>query len=301
MLSFIKNKLQKIYNSVTSHISYLFSAQQIDDKTLQELETILLSADTGIKTTKKIINHLKEQWKAGFIKGGSDLKKTLEAQLLSILQNTKKPTESSVYVLVGINGSGKTTFASKLAYSLKKQGKRVLLVAADTFRAAATQQLTEWSHKIGVEIVSGQQGQDPAAVVFQGCEKYKREQFDALIIDTAGRLQTKINLMKELEKIKRNISRHLPDQPINTLLTVDAMLGQNSFEQARLFHESTDLQGIVLTKMDGTGKGGIVFAIVQELEIPLIYISYGEHLDALKPFDAQEYVAELLSTTHSSS
>lgn len=283
-----------MYHAVTSQIINLFTSKQIDEKTLQELEAILLGADTGVKTTKKIMSILKEQWKSGIIQEGDDLKKALAHELLALLKDQKPPVITSLYLLVGINGSGKTTFASKLAHSLKKEGKRVLLVAGDTFRAAATQQLTEWAHKVGVEIFVGQQGQDPAAVVFQGCEKYKKEEFDALIIDTAGRLQTKTNLMKELEKIKRTITRCLPDELVTTLLTIDAMLGQNSFGQAQIFHECATLQGIVLTKMDGTGKGGIVFAIAQELGVPVAYLSYGEQPEALKLFDAQEYVSSLL-------
>ena len=196
---------------------------------------------------------------------------------------------------MGINGSGKTTFAGKLAYDLHKQGKKVLLVAADTFRAAAPEQLKQWAIRTGASIINGKEGQDPASVVFTGCEQFKSQGFDALIIDTAGRLQTKTNLMKELEKIHKIISRQLPNYTPCTLLTIDAMLGQNSFEQATLFNESTQLDGIVLTKMDGTGKGGIVFAITQQLGIPVAYIAYGEQPEQLKLFNAQEYVQELLN------
>ena len=300
MFSFIKDTLSKIYTSVTSKVHALFSRESIDQETLNELEQILIQADTGVKTTKKILAALQEKVRSGEIAKGSDLQAALEQELLALL--TQDPTSLSpelrragpIYLLVGINGSGKTTFAGKLAHLHRAQGKRVLLVAADTFRAAATEQLTEWATRTGADILTGQGNQDPAAVVFQGCEKFKKEAYDILIIDTAGRLQTKINLMKELEKIKRVISKQLPDTPITTLLIIDAMLGQNSFEQARLFHESTQLNGIVLSKIDGTGKGGIVFAITQELGIPIAYLSFGEKIDALKPFEPKSFVQDLM-------
>lgn len=293
MFSFIKDTLSKIYTSVTSKVHALFSRESIDQETLNELEQILIQADTGVKTTKKILAVLQEKVRNGEIAKGSDLQKALEQELLALL--TQKPIESTpIYLLVGINGSGKTTFAGKLAHRFNAEGKRVLLVAADTFRAAATQQLEQWAARTGADILTGQGNQDPAAVVFQGCEKFKKDAYDILIIDTAGRLQTKVNLMKELEKIKRVIAKQLPDTPITTLLTIDAMLGQNSFEQARLFHESTQLNGIVLTKIDGTGKGGILFAITQELGIPIAYLSFGEKAEALKPFEPTSFVQDLM-------
>jgi fused signal recognition particle receptor len=294
MFTFLKNQLSKIYAQVTSRISALFSYAPIDAAMLKELKTILISADTGATTTQTILDHLTKQWQSGAIREGADLKKSLQELLCNFLVTPTSFQESSVYLLVGVNGSGKTTCAAKLAHRFSKQGKSVLLVAADTFRAAATEQLQQWSTELKIPIVVGSPQQDPASVVFVGCERYKKEHIDILIIDTAGRLQTKTNLMRELEKVKNNITRHLPDTPITTLLTIDAMLGQNSLEQARLFYESTQVQGIILTKMDGTGKGGIVFAITQELGIPIRYISYGERPDTLRAFDPQEYVASLL-------
>jgi len=294
MFSFIKETLSKIYTSVTSKVHALFSREKIDQETLKELEQILIQADTGVKTTKKILATLQEKVRNGEIAKGSDLQRALEQELLTLLAQQKNLQPTAIYLLVGINGSGKTTFAGKLAHRFNAEGKRVLLVAADTFRAAATQQLEQWATRTNADILIGQGNQDPAAVVFQGCEKFKKDAYDILIIDTAGRLQTKINLMKELEKIKRVISKQLPDTPTTTLLTIDAMLGQNSFEQARLFHESTQLDGIVLTKIDGTGKGGIVFAITQELGIPIAYLSFGEKADALKDFNAAQFVRDLM-------
>jgi len=297
MFSFIKNKLSTIFSQVTSKLGTLFARKKIDEQTLKELELILLTADTGIKTTRFIIKKLQDKFRSGKLQEGEQLKEALKQELLEILRinNFSYNNNSNIFLLVGINGSGKTTFAGKLAYKFAKEGKKVLLVAADTFRAAAPEQLSGWAQKTGATVHIGKPNQDPASVVFTGCEKFKKDNFDILIIDTAGRLQTKTNLMQELEKIKRIAGKHLPDQKITTLLTVDAMLGQNSFEQAKLFHEATNLDGIVLTKMDGTGKGGIVFSIVQELNIPITYITFGEAPDKLKLFDAQEYVQELVN------
>ena len=297
MFNFIKSTLKKIYTSITSKLSGLFGKSNIDDATLSELKVILLSADTGVKTTNHIIEKLKEKHLSGNLSGGADLKKELNALLFDILAKPEAPSlDGRIFILVGINGSGKTTFAGKLAHQYAQQGKKVLLIAADTFRAAAPEQLEQWAQTTGVDIVRGTQNQDPASVVFTGCQKFKNEQYDILIIDTAGRLHTKVNLMNELSKIKRVITKQIPDEQTNTLLTIDSMLGQNSLEQATLFKESTDVNGIVLTKMDGTGKGGIVFAISNELAIPIWYITFGEKLENIKPFEKKQYVDNLLNT-----
>lgn len=293
MFSFFKNQFQKIYQQFTSKIAALF-AKPLDAQTLKELEILLMGADTGVKTTRAIIENLKSQHAQGIITQGADLRVALKKELLAILKALPTPTQSSIYLLVGINGSGKTTTAAKLASLYKNQNKKVLLVAADTFRAAATEQLATWAQKIGVDIITGSENQDPASVVFNGVASFKRGTYDVLIIDTAGRLQTKINLMRELEKVKRVVSSQLPNHNITTLLTIDAMLGQNSYEQAKLFNESTQLTGIVLTKMDGTGKGGIVFGIARELSVPVLYVSYGEQLDHIKLFNQEEYIDQLL-------
>ncbi len=294
MFSGIKQKFQKIYNQFTNKAKELFGYSVIDEQTLNELERLLISADTGVKTTRAIIAQLKKDVASGSIKQGQDLKNALSVQLESVLKPYEED-ETSVYLLVGINGSGKTTCAGKLAHLLQGQGKKVLLVAADTFRAAAQEQLQQWAQKTGAAFESGQQGKDPASVVFTGMERFESGNFDAVIIDTAGRLQTKTNLMRELEKIKRVIERKAPQATLSTFLTIDTMLGQNSLEQARVFHESTKLDSIILTKMDGTGKGGIVFAIAQELNIPISYLSVGESLDDLERFDAQRYVNDILN------
>lgn len=294
MFNFLKNTLGSIYNQFTSKVRSLFSRTSIDTDTLNELEKILIEADTGIDTTRKLIKNLKEEITSGKISQGIELEQALSSQLKELLAQKPYEQNATIYLLVGINGSGKTTFASKLATQFYKQGKKVLFVAGDTFRAAATQQLDVWAKRIGIDIIIGKENQEPASVIFTGCEAFKTGKYDILIIDTAGRLQTKVNLMKELEKIRRIIDKQLPDQKIATLLTIDSMLGQNSLEQAKIFHESTQLDGIILTKMDGTGKGGIVFSINQLLHVPIAYISYGEQPDQMKPFNPNDYVDSLL-------
>lgn len=295
MLGFIKEKLKKVYNQFTTKVATLFSRNTIDQAFFDELTELLICADTGIKTTNKIMDHIKKSVYEKGVTNPQDIKVELEQKLYDILQSQQiDELTPNIILLVGINGSGKTTFAGKLAHKLKSNGKKVLLVAGDTFRAAATEQLAKWGNTIGVDVFIGKENQDPASVVFDGCKKYLEEGYDHIIVDTAGRLQTKVNLMKELTKIRRIIEKKIPEQTIHTWLTIDAMLGQNSFEQAKLFNEATDITGIILTKFDGTGKGGIVFSITDQLKLPIAYVTFGEKLDALKVFDAKEYVHELL-------
>jgi len=296
MFNSIKQAFTRLYTTITSPLQKLFTRSQIDEDTLKELERILLEADTGIVTSSMLIDKMRQAArKEGF--KADDIKTTLARSLRELLaEQVCAPSlyDAPIVLLMGINGSGKTTCASKLAYRAQKAGKKVLLVAADTFRAAATEQLILWAQKLGVDIVVGDGKQDPATVVFRGCKKFSDEGYDQLIIDTAGRLQTHINLMKELEKIRRVIGKQVPQAKICSLLTIDGMLGQNSFEQAKLFHGNTPLDGIIITKMDGTGKGGIIFAIVATLHIPIAYISYGEQVDALMPFNAENYIDTIL-------
>ena len=294
MFSFIKDTLNKVYTQFTSKIHSLFSRTTIDAGTLKELEKLLLEADTGVRATRTILKNLESKLQSGQLTQGEELKDALQAELLEIL----KPFDHApkqIYLLVGINGSGKTTFAGKLAHKKLQEGNKVLLAAGDTFRAAATQQLQQWANKTGAEIITGTQGQDPGSVVFAACKAFQENNVGTLIIDTAGRLQTKTHLMQELAKLKRIITKQVPDATLCTLLTIDAMLGQNSFDQAKIFNEASKVDGIVLTKFDGTGKGGIVFSINDELQIPVAFITFGEQLEQLKPFDAQEYVEQLLS------
>lgn len=309
MFSFLKNKLKKAF-SVFDSIRSFFSRTKLDEQELKALEISLIKADVGVKTARSIIDAVR--------KNGS-LNKTVREIVVEEFRKTlalgcscasrdpacpecfcdsknvsKDAGAAKIYLLVGINGSGKTSLAGKLAHQLKKQNKKMLMVAGDTFRAAATEQLQSWATRAGVEIVVGADQQDPASVIYAGCDQFKAGNYDAMIIDTAGRLQTKIPLMKELEKIKRTIAKQLPNEKVETLLVLDSMLGQNSLEQAQLFNEATPLDGVVLTKMDGTGKGGIVFAISSELSIPIVYISCGEKIDDLEPFNAENFIQQIV-------
>ncbi len=294
MFTFLKNTFQKIFNTVTSKIQTLFSRTTVDTQTIIELEKILIEADAGVTLTKSVISKLQQQAQSRPMTG-HELKKYLHSELSSILHATKPlPNNPTVFLFVGINGSGKTTTIAKLAYSLHRQGKKVLVAAADTFRAAAVEQLSHWCTIAHATLLTGKENQEPASVVYAACETFAQGAYDILIIDTAGRLQTKIALMKELEKIRKIINLKLPHHTSATLLTIDSMLGQNSCAQAKLFNESTPLDGLVLTKMDGTGKGAIIFAITHELGIPIMYLTFGENIDAIMPFDNEKYIQQLL-------
>lgn len=290
VFSFIKQKLTKLYDVFASKLSSLLNRSTIDDDLVKELEILLLQADTGVQTTRKIVEKIKQKQNAD-----QSLRDYMRELLIGILQQpTQYVFDAPITLFVGVNGTGKTTSAGKLAYAYKKDGKKVLLVAADTFRAAAVEQLQRWAQQIDVDIVLGTQGQDPASVVYAACEQFINGDYDRLIIDTAGRLQTKKNLMAELNKVYRVIDKKLPDYAINTLVTIDGMLGQNSFEQARSFKESAQVTGVLLTKMDGTGKGGVIFALADQLDLPVAYLTYGENIEEIKKFIIDEYVTELL-------
>lgn len=295
MFGFIKDKIKKIYATVTKQVSALFARNSFDEQFLKELSALLIAADTGVKTTSAIIQRLTDGQEKQTITTMEQAKHELEAVLGGMLAATDQCNPMpTVVVLVGINGSGKTSFVAKYAHYLQSQGKKTLIVAADTFRAAAVAQLGTWANRLGVEMFQGKEGQDPASVVFDACAYFKANSFDHLIIDTAGRLQTKVNLMKELEKIYRTVTKQLPGVEVCTWLTIDAMLGQNSLAQAEVFYQATKINGLILTKLDGTGKGGIVFAIVSALNVPIVYVTLGEGLDDMKSFDGAEYVKTLL-------
>ncbi len=295
MFGFIKDKIKKVYTTFTSQVVSIFSRNKLDEQFITELKELLISADTGVATTNKIITQLTNDIASAKIttieQAKEELEKLLNENLKAALPQELTPR---IVLLVGINGSGKTTFGGKYANMLKLAGKKVILVAGDTFRAAATQQLAEWGSRVNVPVYIGKENQDPASVIFDACAKFKNENFDHIIIDTAGRLQTKVNLMKELEKIRKIIDKQLPNEPVSAWIIIDSMLGQNSLRQAELFHEATALSGLVLTKLDGTGKGGVVFAITEKLQLPIVYVTFGEKLEDVKSFDIKEYVHDLL-------
>jgi fused signal recognition particle receptor len=266
-----------------------------------ELEETLILADFGVPTTQKIVTGLQtvatqEAWKTTD-RAVARFRKDVERFLTLPGSELRLDHRPAAMLIVGVNGSGKTTTIGKLATRLRQQGKRVLLVAADTFRAAAAEQLAIWATRSGSELVRGAEGADPASVVFDGVRAGKARGVDAILIDTAGRLQTKANLMEELKKIRRVIERELGEPPAETLLVVDGTTGQNAISQAKLFNETAELTGLVITKLDSTAKGGVLVAIVDELEVPVKFVGLGETPDALRPFVANEFIDALFDDT----
>ncbi|HEY1744311.1 MAG TPA: signal recognition particle-docking protein FtsY [Granulicella sp.] len=273
--------------------------REIDENNLDDLELVLLASDIGSVTTNEIITHLRERALRQGINDGAELKSLLKAELRRILDSVAHPiahpsTPPEVIMMVGVNGTGKTTTTGKLAAFYRGQGRSVLLCAADTFRAAAIEQLEVWAERSGVQLIKTRQGGDPSAALFDALTAAKARATDILIVDTAGRLHTKIDLMKELDKMRRTAERLLPGAPHQTLLVMDATTGQNGLQQARLFTEAAQVTGIVLTKLDGTAKGGIVIAIARELGLPVLYAGVGEKMEDLLPFDPGTFVDSLL-------
>ena len=290
--------LSKTRNNIMNSVSNIFTGHDIiDDDFYEELEETLIMADLGISTTTSVIENLKAKVKELKIKDPADCKKHLMDSLKEQMQ--VKPdaydfeNKKSVVLMIGVNGVGKTTSVGKLASQLKNSGKKVLVAAADTFRAGAIEQLTEWARRSDVELIAQKEGSDPAAVVFDAVNAAKARNVDVLICDTAGRLHNKKNLMDELNKIYRIIGKEYPEAVIETLVVVDGTTGQNAKEQARQFSEAAPVNGIVLTKLDGTAKGGIAIAIESELSIPVKYIGIGEQIDDLQKFDADQFVEAL--------
>ena len=294
----LKEGLTKTRNNIVSGIDSVFSGfSSIDDDFYEELEEILIMGDIGVRATNDIIERLKEQVKQQHIKEPAQCKQLLIDSIKKQMQveSTEYEFENrkSVILVIGVNGVGKTTSVGKLAGKLKDQGKKVILGAADTFRAAAGEQLTQWANRAGVEIIGGQDGADPASVVYDAVAAAKARNADVLICDTAGRLHNKKNLMEELRKIYRILEREYPEAYLETLVVLDGTTGQNALSQARQFAEVANVTGIILTKLDGTAKGGIAVAIQSELDIPVKYIGVGESIDDLQKFDADAFVNAL--------
>ena len=293
--------LTKTRNNIVSGIDSIFSGfSSIDDDFYDEIEEILIMGDLGINATTSIIEDLKRKVKEQHIKNPSECKELLIESIKDEMNVGETAYEfenrTSVVLVIGVNGVGKTTSIGKLAGKLKDQGKKVVLAAADTFRAAAGEQLVSWANRAGVEIISGQEGSDPGAVVYDAIQAAKARRADVLLVDTAGRLHNKKNLMAELGKLNRIIEKEYPEAYRETLVVLDGTTGQNALAQAKQFMEVADITGIILTKMDGTAKGGIAVAIQSELGIPVKYIGVGETIDDLQKFDSEQFVDALFST-----
>ena len=299
-----KDGLSKTRDNFTSKVNDLVARyRKVDEEFFEELEEILIGADVGFDTVMELIDELKLEVKRRNIQDTEDIQSVISEKLVDIYQGDRDEDSSlniqedqlTVLLFVGVNGVGKTTTIGKMAHMFKEQGKNVVLAAGDTFRAGAIEQLEVWGERVGVPVIKQAAGSDPAAVMFDAVQSAKAKKADILICDTAGRLQNKVNLMKELEKVKRVIEREIPGAPHEVLLVLDATTGQNAMVQAKTFKEATNVSGIVLTKLDGTAKGGIVLAIRNELEIPVKYVGLGEKMDDLQPFDAEKYVYGLFS------
>lgn len=280
--------LSKVFQRFTS----------LDESFFQNIEDVLIQADLGVKATDKIVSGLREKAKQERIKNSDDLMVLLKNELTDMLKSHPAPSTQhpalEVKLIVGVNGTGKTTTIAKMAYQAQREGKKVLLVAADTYRAAAIEQLSIWADRLGVEMIKHQRGADPGAVVYDAIEAARARGVDLVLVDTAGRLHTQANLMEELKKLKRVAENQAPEASIETLLVIDATTGQNGLSQARLFNEALEIDGIILTKLDGTAKGGIVVAVQEELTIPVTLIGLGEHLEDLEDFNPTQFVEALL-------
>ncbi|MDR1467032.1 MAG: signal recognition particle-docking protein FtsY [Oscillospiraceae bacterium] len=298
VFSKIKDGLRKTKEGIKQQIGGLLNNfSGVNEELLEELEELLILSDVGVKTSGFICDKLRQKAKKDKIKNTEELKSGLKEILVEILDNEEDlniHSKPSVILIVGVNGVGKTTSIGKIAFNLKKQGKNVIVAAADTFRAAAIKQLEIWTDRAGVDIIKQQEGSDPAAVVFDTIHAAKSRNKDVIICDTAGRLHNKKNLMSELEKIFRIIKRELPKSYIETLLVLDATTGQNAINQAREFRNVSNITGIVLTKLDSTAKGGMVIAVKQELGVPVKFIGVGEQIDDLQTFSAEEFVNAIL-------
>ncbi len=296
----MRQAVTRTRESFTESIGQVIAlTREVDQSTLDDLEPVLLAADIGSATTAIILENLRQRALRVGIESGDELKVLLRKELQAVLDRVARPvthpaTAPEVIMMVGVNGTGKTTTSGKLAQLFTIQGRSVLLCAADTFRAAAIEQLEVWATRSGVQIIKTKQGGDPSAALYDACTAAKARGTQVLIVDTAGRLHTKTDLMKELDKMRRTAEKLVPGAPHQTLLVMDATTGQNGLQQARLFTEAARVTGIVLTKLDGTAKGGIVLAIATELGLPVVYAGTGEKIDDLIPFDSKSFIDSLV-------
>lgn len=295
----LKQGLSKSRETLLQNIGTIFQNRSWDEQSLDTMEESLIAADVGVKATEKLMQALRRQSPGRDGDIGEEMSSRLQAAMIEMLQPPPAagtaPLSARPWVILflGVNGVGKTTTIGKLAAQYRGDGKKVLLVAADTFRAAASEQLDIWGQRVGVDVVKHRSGADPSAVVFDGMQAAKSRGIDVLLIDTAGRLHTKVHLIEELKKIRRVITREQPDAPHETLLVLDATTGQNGLQQARVFKEATDISGIVLTKLDGTAKGGVIISIQEDLGVPVKYVGVGEEVEDLQPFEPARFVQAL--------
>jgi fused signal recognition particle receptor len=293
-----RERLGRTRKSLAGGLERLFlGRREVDAEVLEELEEILITADLGVDTTLRLVEVIRDKVKRRELREADRLKEALREEMVAILTGPPVPARTArpwVMLLVGVNGVGKTTTIAKLAHQDREKGLNPLLIAADTFRAAAVEQLEIWGERVGAQVVKQKTGADPAAVVFDGLDAAQARQVDTVYVDTAGRLHTKVNLMEELKKIHRTAAKKLPGAPHETLLILDATTGQNALSQARLFHEAVGVTGVILTKLDGTAKGGMALAVAHETGLPLRYVGVGEGMDDLQPFDPEAFVAAIL-------
>lgn len=297
-----RDGLEKTRKGFVEKVSDLvIRRKKIDEEFYEELEEILIGADVGVNTVMELIDDLRDEVRIRRIENAAELQPVLSEKLTGLLRGNEntglnmQPSGITVILFVGVNGVGKTTTIGKMAHRFKQEGKKVLLAAGDTFRAGAIEQLEVWGQRAGVEVIKQQSGSDPAAVMYDAVRAAKQRGADVLLCDTAGRLQNKSNLMDELNKIFRVIQREIPDAPHEVLMVLDATTGQNALSQAKLFGEKSGVTGLVLTKLDGTAKGGIVVAIRQELDLPVKFVGLGEKIDDLQPFDSEQFVHALFA------
>jgi fused signal recognition particle receptor len=297
----LRQSLSKTKANILGKIAQVVTRRKIDDDLLDEIEQILIEADVGVKATMRLIESVREAARATKLTEGEDIIKVLQQEIFKLLRHdgagveAVSPVKPAVWLIIGVNGVGKTTTIGKLATKFAASGQKVLIAACDTFRAAAIDQVAIWAERSGVDIIRSQEGADPASVAFDAARAAKARGFDLLIVDTAGRLHTKTNLMEELKKIKRVVTKALPDSPVLSKLIIDGSTGQNALNQVRVFTDAVGCDGLIITKLDGTAKGGVLLAIAEELEVPVDFIGLGESVDDLQEFDPEQFAKALFA------